>query len=142
MILGGLWLNFPSFCCPGDWLEKLLTFQGYPGATPNPATRAVLGTAIPGSLNPIPEFQRPSLGVLRLRRECIGFMTHWKLGCRGCFAAWWPLTRRGRLITLLLGGRSFFCCFFEFGCPEIPFWLACWLHFGSLGLLKKTVGGV
>ena len=61
-------------------------------------------TSNPGSLKPILEILRPRLGVLRLRREYMGYMIHWKWDYRGRRAAWSEgllLTRRGRWINLI-----------------------------------------
>ena len=64
-----------------------MTFQDDFGVTPEPAPRQVYGklvvsralvTTIPGCLKLVPEILRPRLGVLRLRRDCMGYMTHWK----------------------------------------------------------------
>ena len=70
-------------------LETGLNFDDFQGDSGVPPLATILvgcklvgswalATPIPGSLNPIQEILRPRLGVLRLRWEYIGYMTHWK----------------------------------------------------------------
>ena len=77
----------------------MITFQCDSGVIPDPEAiqvEAKLGgfqalvTAIPRFLKPTLEDLRPRLGVLRLRRENIGYMSHWKRDYNGSLAAWWP----------------------------------------------------
>ena len=77
--------SFHIFGYPGDSLEIPWIFMSILGHTEILSTREVGGklagsqdlvTTIPGFLKPTLEISRQRLGVLRLRREYIGYMIH------------------------------------------------------------------
>ena len=82
-----------------------MAFQGDFVVIPDPAPRPVdaklggpqaLAPTMPGSLKPVLEILRPRLGILRLRREYKGYMTHRRY--KMSLAAWWP-PKGGRRIN-------------------------------------------
>ena len=96
---GWPWDQFYWILLPWRLAWNLMTFQGDPGVTPDPATIWVGGklvaggtlvTTIPDPWNMTLEILRPKLGVLRLKRGYIGYMVHWKRDYTWSFAAWWP----------------------------------------------------
>ena len=106
-VLAWFWLPWDQFLWllpPSRLAWNLKTFQYDSGGTPDPATILVGGKLVgsrpvPSNNNSrIPENDSRDSWDLRLSWQYRGYMTHWKRDYILSFAAWWPLTRMGRLM--------------------------------------------
>ena len=94
ILLDSIGYNFGDFC----WIGHRLEFRQLVRATlgqpqnlrpiksmMNYRSTLRLRTVIPGSLKPIQEVLRPSLGVFRLSWECIGYLMRLNIGLQMIF---------------------------------------------------------
>ena len=104
------WHKFARLLLPGDWLEIWWHFKAILGShqiSGHSSGRKIGGSwalvaTVPGSLTSVSEILRPRVGVLRLRREYIGYMVHWKQDYKGFPAAWCP-PQKGSVEFCLVG---------------------------------------